>query len=90
MVTVVPAFRVVVSIKLPNRCTWHLKFRSVAQSCPTHCNLMDCTTPGFPVYHQLLERVQTQVYRVSDAIQPSHSLSSPSPAFNLSQQQGLF
>ena len=47
--------------------------------------------PGFPVYHQLLELTQTHVHRVSDAIQPSHPLSSPSPpAFNLSQHQGLF
>ena len=52
---------------------------------------MDCITPGFPVHHQLLEPTQTHVYRISDAIQPSHPLSSPSPpAFNLSQDQGLF
>ena len=52
---------------------------------------MDCSTPGFPVHHELLELAQTQVHRVGDAIQPSHSLSSPSPpAFNLSQHQGLF
>ena len=52
---------------------------------------MDCSMPGFPVYHQLWELTQTHVNRVSDAIQPSHPLSSPSPpAFNLSQHQGLF
>ena len=52
---------------------------------------MDCSTPGFPVHHQFPEFVQTHVYRVSDAIQPSHPLPSPSPrAFNLSQHQGLF
>ena len=52
---------------------------------------MDCSTPGFPVHHQLPEFTQTHVYRISDAIQPSHPLSSPSPpAFNLSQHQGLF
>ena len=52
---------------------------------------MDCSTPGFPVHHQLLELAQTQVQQVSDAIQPSHPLSSPSPpAFNLSQHQDLF
>ena len=52
---------------------------------------MDCSTPGYPVHHQLLEFAQTHVHQVSDAIQPSHSLSSPSlPAFNLSQQQGVF
>ena len=54
-------------------------------------NPMDCSMPGFPVHHQLLELVQTHVHHVSDAIQPSHPLSSPSPpAFNLSQHQGLF
>ena len=51
---------------------------------------MDCSTPGFPVHHQLPELAQTRVHRVSDAIQPSHPLSSPSPVFNLSQHQGLF
>ena len=66
-------------------------FSSVAQSCPTLCDPMDCSTPGFPVHHQLPELIQTHVHRVSDAIQPSHPLSSPSPpAFNLSQHQGLF
>ena len=64
---------------------------SVAQSCPTLCNSMDCSTPGLPVHHQLPEFTQTHVCRVSDAIQPSHSLSSPSPpSFSLSQHQGLF
>ena len=62
----------------------------VTQSCLTHCDLMDCSIPGFPVFHQLLEFAQTHVH-VNDAIQPSHSLSSPSPlALNLSQHQGLF
>ena len=57
----------------------------------TLCNPMDCSTPGFPDHHQLLGLIQTHVYRVSDAIQPSHPLSSPSPpALNLSQHQGLF
>ena len=52
---------------------------------------MDCGTPGFPVYHQLLELIQTHVHWVSDAIQPSHPLLAPSPpTFNLSQHQGLF
>ena len=61
-----------------------------AQSCLNLCDPMDCRTPGFPVLHQLLELAQTQVHRVSDAIRPSHPLSSPSPpAFNLSQHQGL-
>ena len=64
---------------------------SFTQSCPTLCDLMDCSMPGFPVPHQLLELTQTHVHWVGDAIQPSHPLSSPSPpAFNLSQHQGLF
>ena len=67
------------------------QFSSVAQLCLTLCNSMDCSTPGFPVYHQFLELPQTQIHRVSDAIQPSHPLLSPfPPAFNLSQHQGLF
>ena len=67
------------------------KFTSVAQSCPTLCNPMECSMPGLPVDHQLLELTQTHVHWVSDAIQPSHPLPSPSPpAFNLSQHQGLF
>ena len=71
--------------------TYSLQFSLVAQSSPILCDPMDCSTPGFPVLHQLLELTQTHVQWVSDAIQPSHPLSSPSPpAFNLSQQQGLF
>ena len=63
---------------------------SVAQSCLTLCDPMDCSTPGFPVLHYLPEFAQTHVYCISDAIQPSHPLSSPSPpAFNLSQHQSL-
>ena len=65
-------------------------FSSVAQSCPVLWDLMDCSTPGFPVHHQLLEPTQAHVHQVSDAIQPSHPLSSPSPTFNLSQNQGLY
>ena len=68
-----------------------VQFSSVTQSCLTLCNPMDCSTPGFLVHHQLLELAQTHVHWVSDAIQPSHPLLSPSPpAFNLSQHQGLF
>ena len=68
-----------------------IQFSSVSQSCPTLCNPMDCSTPDFPVHHQLLELTQTYVHWVNDAIQPSHPLSSPSPpAFSLSQHQGLF
>ena len=67
------------------------QFSSVTQSCLTLYVLMDCSTPGLPVHHQLLELTQTHAHRVSDAIQPSHPLSSPSaPAFNLSQHHGLF
>ena len=66
------------------------QFSSLAQSCPTLCNPMDCSTPGLPVHHQLPEFTQTHVHWVM-SIQPSHSLSSPSaPALNLSQHQGLF
>ena len=64
---------------------------SVTQSSLTVCNPTDCSTPGFPVHHQLLEFAQTHVHWVGDSILPSHPLSSPSPpAFNLSQDQGLF
>ena len=67
------------------------QFSSVTQSCPTLCNSMDCSMPGFPVHHQLLELAQTHVYPFSNAIQPSHLLLSPSPpAISLSQRQGLF
>ena len=67
------------------------QFISVTQSCPTLCDPMDCSTPDFPVHHQLPEFAQPHVHRISDTIQPSHSLLSPSPpAFNPSQHQGLF
>ena len=70
---------------------WPVQFSSVAQSCPTLCDPMDCSTPGLPVHHKLPEPTQTHVHRGSDAIQPSHPLSSPSPpAPNPSQHQGLF
>ena len=66
-------------------------FSSVSQLCLILCDPMNRSTPGLPVHHQLPEFTQTHVYRVSDAIQPSHSLSSPSPpAPNPSQHQGLF
>ena len=62
-----------------------------AQSRPTLCDPMDCSTLGFPVHHQLPELAQTHILQVSDSIQPSHPLLSPSlPAFNLSQHWGLF
>ena len=67
------------------------QFSSVAQSCLTLCNPMNCSTPGLPVHHQLPEFTQTHVHQVGDAIQPSHPLSSPSPpAPSPSQHQGLF
>ena len=63
---------------------------SVTQSCPILCNSMDCSTPALPVHHQLMEFTQTHVRWVSDAIQPSHPLLTPSPpAFYLSQHQCL-
>ena len=68
-----------------------VQFSSVTMSFLTLCNPMDCSKPGFPVHHQFLGLTQTHVHWVSDAIQPSHPLSSPSPpAFNLSQHWGLF
>ena len=71
--------------------TISLKFSSVAQSCPTLCNPMNCSTPGLPVHHQLPEFTQAHIHWVGHAIQPSRPLSSPSPpALNLSQHQGLF
>ena len=71
--------------------THSVQFSSVAQSYLTLCDPIDCSTPGLPVHHQLLEFTQSHVHWVSDAIQPSHHLLSPSPpAFNLSQHQGLF
>ena len=67
------------------------QFSSVAQSCLTLCDPMNRSTPGLPVHHQLPEFTQTHVHRVSDAIQPSHPLLSPSPpAPNPSQHEGLF
>jgi len=68
-----------------------VQFSSVAQSCPTLCDPMNRSTPGLPVHYHLPEFTQTHVHRVSDAIQPSHPLSSPSPpAPNPSQHQSLF
>ena len=68
-----------------------VQFSSVAQLCPTLCDPMNCSMPGLSVHHQLPESTQTHVYRVSDTIQPSHPLLSPSPPTpNPSQHQGLF
>ena len=76
----------------PGNSSWmiRLQFSSVAQSCPTLHDPMNRSTPGLPVHHQLPEFTQTHVHRVSDTIQPSHPLLSPSPASNPSQHQGLF
>ena len=68
-----------------------VQFSLVAQSCLTLCDPMNCSTPDLPVHHQLPEFTQTHVHWVSDAIQPSHPLSSPSPpATNPSQHHSLF
>ena len=68
-----------------------VQFSSVSQSCPTLCNPMNCSTPSLSVHHQLPEFIQTRVHQVSDAIQPSHPWSSPSPpAPNPSQHLSLF
>jgi len=67
-----------------------IQFSSVTQSCLILCNPVDFSMPGLPVHHQLPEFTQTHVHRISDAIQLSHPLSSPSPTFNLSEDQGLF
>ena len=76
---------------LAQSCSLTVQFSSVAQSCPTLRDPMNRSTPGLSVPHQLLEFTQTHVHRVSDAIQPSHPLSSPSPpVFSLSQHWGLF
>ena len=82
-------------LSMPGIFLWSIsnafQFSLVAQLCPTLCDPTDCSTPGLPVHHQLPESTQTHVHWVSDAIQPSHPLSSPSlPALNLSQHQGLF
>ena len=62
-----------------------VQFSAVTQWCPNLCNPMNRSMPGLPVHYQLLEFTQTHVHRVGDAIQPSHPLSSPSPAPNPSQ-----
>ena len=68
-----------------------VQFSSVAKSCLAIYDSMDCSMPGLPVHHQLLESTQTHVHWACDAIQPSHPLSSPSPlTFSISQHQGLF
>ena len=77
------------SMEVPSKITHQVS--SVTQLCLTLCDPMDCSMPGLPVHHQCPELTQTHVHWVSDAFQPSHPLSSPSPpALNLSQHQGLF
>ena len=77
-----------ITLRTPH--TYTHQFSSAAQLCPTLCDPMNHSTPGLPVHHQLPEFIQTHVHRVHDAIQPSHPLSSPSPAHNPSQHQSLF
>ena len=79
-------------VRLTNKkCFSSAQLSSVTQSCLTLCDLMNHSTPGLPVHHQLPESTQTHVHCVNDATQPSHPLSSPSPpALNLSQHQSLF
>ena len=78
-------------LRSPKRSLKHsVQFISVAQSCPTLCDPMNPSTPGLPVHHHHPEFTQTHIHRVSDAIQPSHPLSSPSPPDpNPSQHQSL-
>ena len=84
-------FSVILSFCVPDFGQRTDQIRSVTQSCPTLCDPMNRSTPGLPVHHQLPEFTQTHVHRVSDAIQPSHPLSSPSPlAPNPSQHKSLF
>ena len=83
----------VINIKLrkPSTSVISVQFSSVAQLCPPLCDPMNRSTPGLPVHHQHPEFTQTHIHRVSDAIQPSHPLSSPSPpAPNPSEHQKLF
>ena len=86
-----PWFGLCLSSPAPSYSDLSVQFSSVAQSCLALCDPMNCSTPGLPVHHQLPEFTQTHVNRVSDAIQPSHPLSSPfPPAPNPSQHQSLF
>ena len=79
------------SLSSKTRIQLSVQFNSVAQSFPTLCDSMNCSTPGLPVHHQLPEFTQLHVHLVGDAIQPSHPPSSPfPPAPNPSQHQRLF
>ena len=90
LLSISPSRHLCFSLTHIHQCLAHNQFSSVAQSCPTLFDSMDCSTPGVPINHQLLKSTQTHVHRVGDVIQPSHPLSSRSPALNLSQHQGLF
>ena len=80
-----------VYLTINGMCPTAVQFSSVAQSCLTFCDPMNCIMPGLPVHHQLPEFTQTHVHQVGDAIQPSHPLSSPfPPALSPSQHQSLF
>ena len=84
-------FQLMLYICLEDLYLYSVQFSSVVKSCPALCNPTDCSIPGFPVQHQLPELAQTHVHQVSDVIQLSHPMLSPSPpAFNLYQHQGLF
>ena len=97
-----PGFFILYPINIPAPCLWEdgpetsdlvwlIQYSSATQSCLTLCDPMDCSTPGLPVHHQLLESTQTHAHWVGDTIQPAHPLSSASPpTFSLSQCQGLF
>ena len=81
--------------KMTKKCMFNIikdsvQFSSISQSCPTLCNPMNCSTPGLPVHHQLPEFTQIHVHRVSDAIQPSHPLWSPSPPAPIPPSISLF
>ena len=77
------------ALAIMNGSAIYIQFSSVTQPCPTLCNPINHSTPGLPVHHQFLESTQIRVHPVDNAIQPSHPLSSPSPALNLSRHQGL-
>ena len=84
-------YKVIVTVFINSIYMRSVQFSSVAQSCLTLCDSMNCSTPGLPVHHQFPEFTETHVHRVSDASQPSQPLSSPSPpARNPSQHQSFF
>ena len=82
--------KLILNFKWRDKRTDSVQFSSVAKLCPTLCDPVNRSTPGLPVHHHLPEFTETHIHRVRDAIQPSHPLSSPSPAPNPSQHQSLF